>query len=123
MESLKPIGDCVLWRGSLHNEGYGQDGAQLAHRVAYKKAKGPIPYGKELHHICENRRCVNPDHLLPVTRSEHKLIHCRKTHCKQGHEYTPENTYVSPDGLKRNCRACGAINARRHRREKAARDC
>lgn len=28
------------------------------------------------------------------------------THCLRGHEYTPANTYVGPDG-KRDCRACG----------------
>lgn len=29
----------------------------------------------------------------------------RKTHCPQGHEYTPENTYTRPNG-KRECRTC-----------------
>jgi hypothetical protein len=29
----------------------------------------------------------------------------RKTHCVNGHEFTPENTYVDPNG-KRNCRKC-----------------
>lgn len=28
-----------------------------------------------------------------------------KTHCKNGHEYTPENTYITPNGW-RNCRIC-----------------
>lgn len=37
-----------------------------------------------------------------------------KTHCAHGHAYTPENTYVSPDGC-RYCRACKARNGRKPR--------
>lgn len=37
------------------------------------------------------------------------------THCKHGHEFTPENTYIKPNGY-RNCRKCRAdANARSHR--------
>jgi len=36
----------------------------------------------------------------------------RKTHCKHGHEYTPENTYVQPKG-SRACRTCLKESQRR----------
>lgn len=32
-----------------------------------------------------------------------------KTHCKQGHEYTPENTYIFPGRTDRQCRECRRI--------------
>lgn len=39
------------------------------------------------------------------------------THCKWGHEYTPENTYIRPGTTHRACRKCKADSARRHRQE------
>ena len=37
-----------------------------------------------------------------IKGSKHKPA----THCKRGHEFTPENTWVSPKGNKRSCREC-----------------
>jgi hypothetical protein len=55
-----------------------------------------------------------------------------KTHCKHGHEYTKENTYVAPDGTRscRKCRSNYAVAAhkknpdlqRKHTREWARRE-
>lgn len=42
----------------------------LAHRVFYTAAKGPIPEGLVLDHLCRVPQCVNPDHLEPVTPAE-----------------------------------------------------
>jgi 5-methylcytosine-specific restriction endonuclease McrA len=44
----------------------------------------------------------------------------RLTHCARGHPFDESNTYVSPQGL-RYCRACGAENSRKRRREGAGR--
>lgn len=41
-----------------------------AHRVYYERAKGPIPDGLELDHLCRVPACVNSDHLEPVTPAE-----------------------------------------------------
>lgn len=43
-----------------------------AHRVVYESLVGPIPAGLELDHTCRVRRCVNPDHLEPVTHAENQ---------------------------------------------------
>lgn len=39
-----------------------------------------------------------------------------KTHCKRGHEFTPENTYlVFEDGYtKKRCKQCGVLRQRKH---------
>jgi hypothetical protein len=44
-----------------------------AHRLAYTLTYGPVPKGLDLDHLCRVPRCINPEHLEPVTRSENKL--------------------------------------------------
>jgi hypothetical protein len=92
------------------------------HRVAYELLVGPIPEGLELDHLCRNTRCVNPEHLEPVTGRENLMRavsswaakNAAKTHCPQGHPYDEENTKVKRDG-GRACRACGREFMRRKR--------
>lgn len=36
----------------------------------------------------------------------------RKTHCKNGHAFTPENTYIRPDTGSQQCKACGLARRR-----------
>lgn len=62
---------CWEWQACDNGLGYGFFSIagvnQLAHRVSYRHFRGPIADGLELDHLCRNRRCVNPDHLEPVT--------------------------------------------------------
>lgn len=62
---------CWVWQGTVTTEGYGQfmenRRSVLAHRHQYEQAKGPIPLGLQLDHLCRVRRCVNPDHLEAVS--------------------------------------------------------
>lgn len=62
---------CHVWTGAL-SCGYGQFGVaharpRRAHRIAYEYAKGAIPEGLQIDHLCRNTRCVNPEHLEAVT--------------------------------------------------------
>lgn len=122
---------CWDWPGRLWDSGYGvvqkNSKSLRAHRVVYEAAKGKIPDGKVLDHLCRNRRCVNPDHLEPVTLSENILrgesptaINARKTHCDNGHEFTDENTRVYRG--YRICKICARETTRRRMQEKRARD-
>jgi hypothetical protein len=101
---------CWEWTGALNPEGYGiltyvaiSPYPIRAHRLSYELSVGPIPDNMHVHHVCENRRCVNPAHLMAVDAREHivnltpgsaSYKASRVTHCPHGHEYTPENTWI-----------------------------
>jgi hypothetical protein len=61
---------CWQWLASRVN-GYGIFGDHIrAHRWAFTQWYGPIPDGLDLDHLCQQRGCVNPWHLEPVTSEE-----------------------------------------------------
>lgn len=79
--SPEPNTGCHLWTGSTNSSGYGQlsSGGKtvrgnprlvLVHRVAFELARGPVPEGLVLDHLCRCRTCCNPAHLEPVTPLE-----------------------------------------------------
>ena len=123
--SIQPNG-CWEWQGYIDRDGYGrvsingqQDGA---HRKSYLAFRGAIPGGRQLDHLCRNRRCCNPFHLEPVTQRENTLrgtsfsaINARKSHCIHGHPFTPTNTYRQ-GGKRRQCRRCNAAAVSRYQR-------
>lgn len=114
-------GGCWVWTGAT-SRGYGnftpngRGSWTTAYRWSYEHHVGPVPEGLELDHLCRNRACVNPAHLEPVTHLENRQrAALAKTHCKNGHEFTPENTYQRKDRVGRNCRTCSNAASRRHR--------
>lgn len=112
------ISGCWIWKGNKAN-GYGKfklNSKDLrAHRLAYLYWKGEIPNGPVLDHLCRNSACVNPDHLEPVTQKQNinrgRNYLRELTHCKNGHEFTKENTYVTPT-RNRVCKPCRRENER-----------
>jgi HNH endonuclease len=78
---------CHEWTGALGLKGYPQmqmgsltDGTRrprLVHRVVWEAAHGPRPAGFDVHHRCENKRCVNLLHLTLVTHGGHSEYHGR----------------------------------------------
>ena len=125
----EPNTGCWLWMGSLCGQsnrfvGYGKmrDESSVyvsAHRWSYLHFKGEIPSGFEVDHKCHQPLCVNPDHLEAVTKKENcrrrrkrdpkrlkafNLKNPPKTHCKNGHELTPDN--IMDTRGYRDCKAC-----------------
>mgnify|MGYP001612908111 CR=1 FL=1 len=109
--------DCWLWTAAVNGNGYGSVHLN-AHSVAWMLTHGtPTPPGKELDHLCRNRRCVRPDHLEAVTQHENLLrgnsppaINARKKTCPNGHPYTG----LSKSG-HRWCRPCNRASCKRRR--------
>jgi hypothetical protein len=73
---------CLIWQGCVKTEGYGKyDGGgkqMFAHRKAYELTHGPLPAGVHVHHLCREKLCVLPGHLLPVAAGgkwSHKTLH------------------------------------------------
>lgn len=79
---VAPETGCWIWQRKSTKTGYGQIWAngntRLAHRVFWERVNGPIPEGLEVHHVCNNPSCVNPDHLLVITPADHAKLKNRK---------------------------------------------
>lgn len=120
---------CWIWTGCILKNGYGQgywDGKKnYAHRISYQIYKGEIPAGLVIDHLCRVRACVNPDHLEVVTnavniqRGLKSSVHgyrSNQTHCKNGHEFNPENTRMRQKGkcLTRICQPCVVARNKKH---------
>ena len=73
-DRIDASGPCWNWNGHVKENGYGSfnhDGQPVyPHRAMYENFIAPIPDGWVVDHVCNNRRCCNPDHLQAVTQSE-----------------------------------------------------
>lgn len=110
---------CWNWNGALDSHGYGQityhRDVIKAHRASYEYAKGLIPAGLVIDHLCRNTKCINPDHLEPVTLSVNNergfspsAQNGRRDRCIRGHVF--DFFYRGSRG----CKACRSAAQRRH---------
>jgi hypothetical protein len=119
---------CWLWTAHRDSAGYGKFSQRLgrrqhryirAHRYAYETCIGHIPDGYDIDHLCRTPSCVNPDHLEAVPRKENLRRGigyggALRTHCKHGHELTPDNLVTCHKGTMafQRCRLCYAASRR-----------
>jgi len=132
LASIKEVNGCWEWQKSLMvRGGYAQMMLSLepkkpalytGHRASWLVFRGDVEPGLHIDHLCRNRKCVNPDHLEPVTPHENILrgevsreglrVTSPLRHCSHGHEMTGENIYVysnrgTPKILCNTCRTIG----------------
>lgn len=118
---------CHPWMGNRDGDGYGNF---FANRQPHRATRWILGYTRghslsseewALHH-CDNPPCVNLAHLYIGDASQNAADRERRgrggaqkralpTHCRNRHEYTPDNIYVQSG--KRQCRTCRAANLQR----------
>lgn len=104
-----PRPDCQIWSAAV-DRGYGRISVggvvYRVHRVVWELANGPIADGLQIDHVCRMELVTPQENIQRAIPFRPRSVSRRpKTHCKRGHEFTPENTNVRNNGW-RECLEC-----------------
>ena len=126
--------ECWPWTGARSPKNYGEfrePGKSVgAHRYGFSRRVRPLEPGETVDHTCHNRdascpggntcehrACQNPAHWEAASNwgngsrgRSFSAVNARKTHCKWGHELTPDNSYGYRG--RRQCKRCARLAAR-----------
>lgn len=118
---------CLVYTGksnrrSGHIQTFLKNERWYIHRFVYHHLVAPVPAHLQVCHTCDNPRCVNLDHLWLGTQRENSLdmvskkrqAFMKKTHCKNGHPFTAENTRMVAGGRWRQMEAVQNLPASSH---------
>jgi len=87
---------CWVWNGAKDTRGYGvlytgsnPQNRYLAHRLSYHLHKGKFPKESCVLHTCDNRPCVNPEHLFLGTIADNNRDRDKKGRlvCAKGEKH------------------------------------
>lgn len=99
---------CWEWIGSIaQGSGYGRiplgtrQHWAYAHRVSWQLHRGPIPGEMCVLHRCDNRTCVNPDHLFLGTRTDNAADRDAKGRTCRGEDRPHRLTRIQVDEIRR----------------------
>lgn len=127
---------CWLWQGARINNGHGSLRINNQHLMPHRLS-AMLYHGLDINnafinanHIieCPNKHCWNPEHIYVGNQFDNMQDNLKmgigiaakrkaRSHCNRGHEYTPENTYITVKNV-RMCRACRNLKVKELRKSK-----
>ena len=124
LERVVRTSGCWWWVGRRNELGYGHietSGKEMrSNRMSWILATGRNPGNLHVLHVCDNPSCVRPGHIYLGTHQQNMRDvaerrrggNAKKTHCKNGHAFSPENTKMAY--ARRWCIVCTRAAARRN---------